>query len=70
MQTLNVSHELMGHVACAPENIAREAVPETPPSLDMICLADRLASSIEKFIAAHQLSGSRVTVIGTEGPGV
>ena len=67
MQTLHVSHELAGHVTLALENITQETVTETPPSLDSIYLAGQPASSIEKFIAARQLSGRAVTVVDSEG---
>ena len=67
VQTQHVYHELAGHIALALENIALETLAETPPSLDLICFAAQPPSSVEKFVAARQLSGSPVTVIGTEG---
>ena len=49
VQTLHISHELVGYVALALEDIDSEIVAETPPPLDLIYLADQPASSIEKF---------------------
>jgi hypothetical protein len=66
VQTLHVSRELAGHVALALEDIAGEMVDEVIPSLDLIRVVDQPASSIEKFIAARQLSGCPVTVIDSE----
>ena len=66
VQTLFVSHQLAGYVALTLEDIASETVVEVLPSLDSICLHGWLASSIEKFVAARQLSGHPVTVIATE----
>jgi hypothetical protein len=54
---------LRGHVALALEDIAGEIVAEALPSLDLVCLAGQLASSIEKFVAARKLSGQPVTVV-------
>ena len=63
VQTLHVA----GHVALALEHIAWETLTDTLPSLDLIYLEGRSASSIEKFVAARQLSGRPVTVLVTEG---
>jgi hypothetical protein len=65
-KTLRVSQELAGHVALALEDIAGETVGEVLPSLDLIYLAGQPASSVEKFVAARQLSGRPVAVIDTE----
>ena len=67
VQTLHVSHELAGHVALALEDVSSEAVAESLPSFDLIYVAGRPASSIDKFLAARQLSGRAVTVIDKEG---
>ena len=64
MKTLYVDQTLARHVALALEDITAEMVAEVLPSLDLICLADQLASS--KFIAARQHFGRPVTVIGTK----
>jgi hypothetical protein len=66
VQTLHVSRELAGHVALALEDIAGEMVNDVIPSLDLIRVVDQPASSIEKFIAARQLSGCPVAVIDSE----
>ena len=67
MQTLHVSHRLAGHIDPALEAIAWETDDKALPSFDLIYLVGRSESSIEKFIAARQLSGRPVTVINTEG---
>ena len=66
VRTLHVSHRLARLVALALEDIALETVAEVLSSLDLICFEGRPASSIEKFVAARQLSGCPVTVIETE----
>ena len=66
VQTLHVCHRLAGHIALALEHIAWETVAEVLPSLDLIYLAGQPVSSIEKFVAARQLSGRPVTVIDKE----
>ena len=66
VQTLHVSRELAGHVALALEAIDWETVAEALSSLDLIFLGGRPTSSIEKFVAARQLSGRPVTVINEE----
>ena len=66
VQTLCVSHELAGHVALALENIAWETDAEALPSLALIYLAGQPALSIEKFIAARQVSGRPMTVVETK----
>jgi len=66
VQTLHVSRQLAGHVALALEDTTEAMVDEVLPSLNLICVVGQLASSIEKFIAARQLSGRPVTVIDTE----
>ncbi len=66
VQTLHVSQDLVGHIALVLEDTPREMVAEMLPSLDLICLSGQPASSVEKFVAARQLSGHPVTVIDTE----
>jgi hypothetical protein len=66
VQTLHLSRALAQHVAPALDGIGGEMVDEVLPSLDLIRVVDQPASSIEKFIAARQLSGCPVTVIDTE----
>jgi len=66
VQTLHLSRVLAGHVALALNGIEGEIVDEVLPSLDLIRVVDQPTSSIEKFIAARQLSGRPVTVIDTE----
>ncbi|KAH9170323.1 hypothetical protein EDB89DRAFT_2072154 [Lactarius sanguifluus] len=65
MQTLHVSQELAAHVALSLEDITGAMITEVLPSLDSICLAGQPASSINKFVAARQLSDRPVTVINT-----
>ena len=66
VRMLHVSHRLAGLVALALEDIALETVAEVLPSLDLIYFEGQPASSIEKFVAARQLSGCPVTVTETE----
>ncbi len=66
VQTLHVSQELVGHIALVLEDITGETITEVLPSLDLIYLSGRSPSSVEKFVAARQLSGHPVTVIDTE----
>ncbi|KAH8977643.1 hypothetical protein EDB86DRAFT_2837555 [Lactarius hatsudake] len=56
------------HVTLALEDISEELVAEVLPSLDLVCVVDldRPAPSIEKFVAARELSGCPVTVFYTE----
>jgi hypothetical protein len=63
MQRLFIHWELTGLVALALEDIAGETV---LPCLDLICLDDRPATSVEKFVAVRRLSGRPVTVVDTE----
>ena len=65
-RTLHVSQKLAAHVALTLQDLALEAVTQTPPSLDLIYLADQPASSIEKFVAARKRSGRPVSVVETE----
>jgi hypothetical protein len=65
VQFLYVSQELAGHVALSLEAITREMAAEVLPTLDLICLESQAASSVEKFVAARQLSGRPVTVVDT-----
>lgn len=62
VQTLQASRELAGHVALALEHM----VPGELPSLDLILLAGQLASSVQRFINARNVSGYPVTVADTE----
>ena len=63
VQSLYVSRELAGHVALALEDMTGEMVAVVLPSLDLICLEGRPATSIEKFVAARRLSDRPVTAI-------
>ena len=66
VQSLYVSQDLTGLIALALEDINVTTVAEVLPSLDLICLEGRPASSIERFVAARQLSGRPVTVVDTK----
>ena len=66
VQMLHVFHELAAHVSLALEDITWETVAEVLPSLDLIYLADQLASSVEKFVASHRLSDRPVIVVETK----
>jgi len=65
VQFLYVSQRLAGHVALALEAVTVEMAAEVLPALDLICLESHVASSVEKFVAARQLSGRPVTVVDT-----
>jgi hypothetical protein len=66
IQSLYVSHDLAKPIALALENVSVEMVAEFLPSLDLIYFEGRPASSVEKFVAARQLSGRPVTVVDTK----
>jgi len=66
VQTLYVSQELAGHVALGLEQITGEMVAEVLPSLDLICLTDQPAVSLEKFVTTRKLSGRAVTLVDTK----
>ena len=63
VQTLYVSVQLAGHVALAIKDITVDMVAEVLPSLALVRLEGRLASSVQKFVAVRQLSGRLVTVV-------
>ena len=65
VQTLDVSKKLAEHVALTLEDIAEELDADLLPSLELIYLDGHPESSVEKFVAARQLSGRPVTVINT-----
>ena len=54
---------LSGRVALAMEDVTAGMVTEALPSLTLVHLEGRPASSLQKFVAARQLSGRPVTVI-------
>jgi len=62
VRTLHASSKLAGYVALALEDITGEMITEVLPSLDLICLSGKQASSVGKFVAARQLSDRPVTV--------
>ncbi|KAH9171740.1 hypothetical protein EDB89DRAFT_2070510 [Lactarius sanguifluus] len=66
VQTLGLYNEPAEHVALTLEDISGELVAEVLPSLDLVCIVDQPASSIEQFIAAREHSGYPVTVFDTE----
>jgi len=66
VRTLHVSRDFARHVALALENTTVEVVTDVFPVLDLIFLDGQPVSSVEKFLAARQLSGHPVTVIDTE----
>ena len=66
VKSLYVSQDLPAFVALVLEDIDVEMVAEVLPSLDLICLEGRPASSIERFVGACQLSGRSVTVADTK----
>jgi hypothetical protein len=63
VQTLHVSSDLAGHIAAALEDMAGGMFADSLPSLDLLYLEDQPTSSVEKFVAARQLSGRSVTVV-------
>jgi hypothetical protein len=66
VQTLYVSQDLAAHIAITLEEMAGGMFAESLPSLDLIYLEDQPASSVEKFVAARQLSDRPVTVVHTK----
>ena len=63
VQFLYVSQDLTRRIAFALEDINVEMAAEVLPSLDLVYLEGQLASSVEKFVAARQISDRPVTVI-------
>jgi len=67
VRTLHVARRFAaGHIALALEGVTTEMVAEVLPVLDLIYLDGQPVSSVEKFLAARQLSGHPVTVVDTE----
>lgn len=66
VQTLHVSQGLAGRLAVALEDMLEGMFAESLPSLDLIYLEGQPASSLEKFVAARQLSDRIVTVVHTK----
>ena len=66
VKTLCVNRLLAGIIAVALEGMTVEMSAKVLPSLDLIFLEGQRASSIERFIAARQLSGHSVTVVDTK----
>ncbi|KAH9037544.1 hypothetical protein EDB84DRAFT_1138083 [Lactarius hengduanensis] len=66
VQTLRLGCGPVEHVALALEDISGELITEVLPSLDLVCMERQPASTIEKFIAARELSGCPVIVVDTE----
>ncbi|KAN0138688.1 hypothetical protein V8E53_003676 [Lactarius tabidus] len=65
-KTMRVSRKLAGHVALALEDIPGEMVTDVVPSLELICLVGRRASSVKKFVAARHLSDRPMIVVDTK----
>jgi hypothetical protein len=65
VRTLFVSSIFAGHISRALEDIAGVMATDFMPALDMLCLEDQPASSIDKFIAARSESGRPVTTVDT-----
>ena len=57
--------QLAGHVALAIKDITVDMVAEVLPSLALVRLEGRPASSLQKFVAVRQLSGRPVSVVPT-----
>jgi hypothetical protein len=65
MQTLHVSLELAAPVSLALEDITAEMITEVLPSLGLICLEGKPASSHEKIVAIRRFSDHPITVAET-----
>ena len=65
-KTLRVSRKLAGRVALALEDIPGEMVSVVVPSLELIRLVGRQASSVNKFVAARRISDCPVIVVDTK----
>ena len=63
VQTMFVSTNLAGDISRVLEDIAGVMVTEVLPALDLLCLQDQPASSVDKFIALRRDSGHPVTII-------
>jgi hypothetical protein len=60
VQTLYISEVLSGHISLA---LARETATGVLPGLRFLCLENRPASSVEKFVAVRRDSGCPVTIV-------
>ena len=65
MQTLLVSLDLAAPVSLALENITTEMVAEVLPSLGLICLEGKPASSLKKIVAIRRFFDHSITVVET-----
>jgi hypothetical protein len=65
VKTMLVCKEYAGIVSCALEHISGVMATEVLPALDMLCLEDQPASSVDNFVAVRRDAGLPVTVVGT-----
>jgi hypothetical protein len=64
VKMLHGSEQLAGHIALALEGVSGETITEVLPALALISLEDQPIESVEKFLAARQISGHPVTFFG------
>jgi hypothetical protein len=67
VKALSVQYKLASHVALALESVTEDWAAEILPALELLCLEDQPATSVEEFFAARQDVGRPVTFfVGTE----
>ena len=64
VKVLHGSKQLAGHIALALDSVGGELITGVLPALASLSLEDQPVRSVEKFLAARQLSGHIVTFIG------
>ena len=64
VQTLQVSKQLAGYIALALDGFNEEIVTEVLPALTSLSLEDQPVISVQNFLAARQISGHPVAIVG------
>ena len=63
VKMLHGSKQLSGHMALALDGVGEEMSTEVLPALTSLSLEDQPEKSVEKFLAARQISGHPVTFV-------
>ena len=64
VKTLHISKQLAGHIALALDGVDGESVTEVLPALTSLSLEDHSVISVQKFLAAREISGHPVVFVG------
>jgi hypothetical protein len=64
-KVLHGSKQFAGHIALELESVSGEMITEVLPALNLVSLEDQPVRSVEKFLAARQISGHPVTFFNT-----